>query len=235
MLKAGGPTLWQAIASRFSLYAQSLQTPAAWKESKTILLFKKGNKEELKNYRPICLLSSLYKLFTKIILNRLTREFDEQQPREQAGFRSGYSTIDHIQVLNQLIKRCREYKTPLVLAFVDYEKAFNSVEFNAVLQALHRQGFDNDYIALLQELNNDCTTDITLFYKPLRIPIGQGVRQGDTIFPKLFTACLEDVFRQMELTGGLNIDGQKLTHLRFADDIVLIGDNTADSKRCSTI
>uniref|UniRef100_A0A914VJM3 Reverse transcriptase domain-containing protein n=1 Tax=Plectus sambesii TaxID=2011161 RepID=A0A914VJM3_9BILA len=86
MLKAGGPALWQAITSRFSQYAQSLQTPAAWKESKIILLFKKGNKEELKNYRPICLLFSLYKLFTKIILNRLTREFDEQQPKEQAGF-----------------------------------------------------------------------------------------------------------------------------------------------------
>uniref|UniRef100_A0A914UKY5 Reverse transcriptase domain-containing protein n=1 Tax=Plectus sambesii TaxID=2011161 RepID=A0A914UKY5_9BILA len=171
MLKAGGPTLWQAIASRFSQYAQSLQTSSAWKESKTIL-----------------------KLFTKIILNHLTREFDEQQPKEQAGFRSGYSTIDHIQVLNQLIERCWEYKTPLVLAFVDYEKAFDSLEFNAVLQALHQQGFDNDYIALLQELNNDCTTDITLFYKPLRIPIGQDVRQGDTISPKLFTACLEDVF-----------------------------------------
>uniref|UniRef100_A0A914URA7 Reverse transcriptase domain-containing protein n=1 Tax=Plectus sambesii TaxID=2011161 RepID=A0A914URA7_9BILA len=167
------------------------------------------------------------KLFTKIILNRLTRQFDEQQPKEQAGFRSGYSTIDHIQVLNQLIERWREYKMPLVLAFVDYEKAFDSVEFNAVLQALHRQGFDNDYIALLQELSNDCTTDITLFYKLLRIPIGQGVRQGDTISPKLFTACLEDVFQQMELTGGLNIDGQKLTHLRFAEDIVLIGDTIA--------
>uniref|UniRef100_A0A914W5Q0 Metalloendopeptidase n=1 Tax=Plectus sambesii TaxID=2011161 RepID=A0A914W5Q0_9BILA len=177
MLKAGGPTLWQAIASHFS------------------------------------------------------QEFDEQQPKEQAGFHSGYSTIDHIQVLNQLIERYREYKTPLVLAFVDYEKAFDSVEFNAVLQALHRQGFDNDYIALLQELNNDCMTDITLFYKPLRIPIGRGVRQGDTISPKLFTACLEDVFRQMELTGGLNIDGQKLTHLRFADDIVLIGDSTADVQK----
>uniref|UniRef100_A0A914WL38 Uncharacterized protein n=1 Tax=Plectus sambesii TaxID=2011161 RepID=A0A914WL38_9BILA len=50
MLKAGGPTLWQAIASRFSQYTQTLQTPAAWKESKTILLFKKGDKEELKNY-----------------------------------------------------------------------------------------------------------------------------------------------------------------------------------------
>uniref|UniRef100_A0A914UST4 Reverse transcriptase domain-containing protein n=1 Tax=Plectus sambesii TaxID=2011161 RepID=A0A914UST4_9BILA len=209
MLKAGGPTLWQAIADRFSRYIQNLQTPSQWKESKTVLLFKKGDKEDLKNYRPICLPSSLYKLFTKIVLNRLTREFDEQQPKEQAGFRSGYSTINHMQVLNQLIERCREYKMPLILAFVDYEKAFNSVEFNAVLQALHRQGFDSDYIALLKELNTDCTTDITLFYKPLRIPIGRG----------------------MEFTSGLNIDGEKLTHLRFADDIILIGDTIADVQK----
>ena len=66
------------------------------------IFFKKGNRKDIKNYRPICLLSNMYKLFTKIITTRLEKKLDENQPREQAGFRSKYSTTDHIHAINQL-------------------------------------------------------------------------------------------------------------------------------------
>ena len=79
LLKAGGATLWAELAAHFSKYMRELHVPRQWKESKTILLFKKGDKELLKNYWPICLLFALYMTFTKIILNRHTRELDEQQ------------------------------------------------------------------------------------------------------------------------------------------------------------
>ena len=56
--------------------------------------------------------------------------------------------------------------------------------------------------------------------------IGKGVRLGDTYSPKLFTACLEGIFRKLSWESkGINIDGEHLTHLRFADDIVLISNN----------
>ena len=57
----------------------------------------------------------MYKLFTKIITTRLEKKLDENQPKEQAGFRSKYSTTDHIE-------NCREYNLPLCVAFVDYCK-----------------------------------------------------------------------------------------------------------------
>ena len=71
----------------------------------------------------------MYKLFTNIITTRLEKKLDENQPREQAGFRSKYSTTDHIHAINQqlLKEKCREYNIPLCVAFVDYEKAFDSV------------------------------------------------------------------------------------------------------------
>ena len=79
------------------------------------------------NYRPICLLSNIYKVLTKKILTkRLEEPLDENQPREQAGFRSGYSKTDHIPVVNQLKEKWREYNIPLCIAFVDYEKAFST-------------------------------------------------------------------------------------------------------------
>ena len=57
----------------------------------------------------------------------------------------------------------------------------------------------------------------------------RGVRQGDSISPKLFTAALEYIFRKIDWKdNGLNINGRKLTHLRFADDIILISHNTEE-------
>ena len=56
-IKAGGHVLWKALAERFSRYFEMQKIPRSWKESETIKLKKKGEYEDLKNYRPICLLS----------------------------------------------------------------------------------------------------------------------------------------------------------------------------------
>ena len=74
----------------------------------------------------------LAKLYTKCI-TRLEKKLDENQPREQAGFRSKYSTTDHIHAINQLKDKCREYNIPMCVAFVDYEKALDSVQTQAIL------------------------------------------------------------------------------------------------------
>ena len=92
-----------------------------------MLLYKKGDLHDIGNYR-ICLLSVIYKLFTRVILNRIGRTLDEQQPIEQAGFRRGFSTIDHIHTLTSLIEVSREYKMPLCLTSIDLKKAFDSIE-----------------------------------------------------------------------------------------------------------
>ena len=115
---------------------------------------------------------------------------------------------------------------PLCLAFVDYEKAFDSVEITAITNSLHEQGINETYIKLLENIYAKGTAVVRLHKDTEKIKIGKGVRQGDTISPKLFTACLEGIFRKFSWESkGINVDGEYLNHLRFADDIVLISDN----------
>ncbi|KAK6730854.1 hypothetical protein RB195_007365 [Necator americanus] len=199
------------------------EVPKQWKTSKTVLLYKKGDPHDIGNYRPICLLSVIYKLFTRVILNRIEKVLDEGQPREQAGFRKGFSSIDHIHTVSKLIKVSREYKMPLCLTFIDLKKGFDSVETEAVVEALDNQGVPTQYIKVLRELYSNFTTGISPFYKNTIIDVKSWVRQGDTISPKTFTATLENAMQKLEWDDmGVKVDGRQLYHLRFADDIVLI-------------
>ena len=59
-----------------------------------------------------------------------------------------------------------------------------------------------------------------------KFPIHRGVRQGDPLSPKLFTAVMEDVFKKKDVSEGVNIDGVRLTNLWFADDAALFGETT---------
>ncbi|KAI5739732.1 hypothetical protein M8J77_022721 [Diaphorina citri] len=221
-VKAGGPTLFKSIAERFTHYLKTGKIPDQWKTSKTILLFKKGNPEDIQNYRPICLLSHLYKLMTRIILNRIQRTLEDNSCRDQAGFKRGYSTIDHIHTVSQLTEKCNEYQQPLCFLFIDFKKAFDTVEHNAVLKSLIELGVDPTYVRIIQEINCNTSTEITMFNEPVKINIRRGVRQGDVISPNLFTSTIQSMLWKIELKGGINIDGETLKILLFADDIILI-------------
>ncbi|KAE9412925.1 hypothetical protein Angca_009389, partial [Angiostrongylus cantonensis] len=146
------PVLVNTLAPLFTRYLSECKVPTQWKTSKTVSLFKKGDLRDIGNYRPICSLSVVYKLFTRVILNRIRRTLDEGQPCEQAGFRKGFATMDHINTLTRLIEVSREHKRPLCLTFIDLEKAFDSIEIEAVMEALGSQGVPPQYVKILREL-----------------------------------------------------------------------------------
>ncbi|KAE9419809.1 hypothetical protein Angca_004190, partial [Angiostrongylus cantonensis] len=149
----------------------------------------------------------------------------------QAGFREGFSTMDHIHTITRIIEVSREYKRPLCLTFIDLEKAFDSTEIVAVMEALG-QGVPTQYIKILRQLHKNFTTKISPFYNDINVDVKRGVRQGDTISPKLFTATLHNVMRILEWDNmGVKIDGRQLHHLRFADDIVLITPDISQAER----
>ena len=226
LIKDAGEIASVKLANLFTKCVREGKIPKAWKNAIIILIHKKGDTKDLKNYRPISLLSVIYKLFTKVITNRITETLDSNQPREQAGFRSGFSTTDHIHAVNQIIEKTNEYTKPLAIAFIDYEKAFDSVLTSAVLETIRKQGVEEAYCRVLEDIYKDGTATIKLHEETNKIPIKKGVRQGDTISPKLFTACLEEIFRKLNWRDrGIKIGDEYLSNLRFADDIVLFSES----------
>ncbi|KAK6747997.1 hypothetical protein RB195_000919 [Necator americanus] len=124
---------------------------------------------------------------------------------------------------------------PLCLTFIDLKKAFDSVETEAVVEALDNQGVPTHYIKVLRELYSNFTTGISPFYKNITIDVKRVFRQGDTISPKIFTATLENAMRKLEWDDmGVKVDGRQLHHLRFADDIVLITPSISHAERMLT-
>ena len=91
---------------------------------------KKGDINDVNNYRGITLLSCMGKLFTSILNSRLYTYLTSENilGNEQAGFRPKHSTLDHIFALHILSKFDIDQKNPLFCAFVDYSKAFDFID-----------------------------------------------------------------------------------------------------------
>ena len=110
----------------------------------------------------------------------------------------------------------------LCVGFIDYEKAFDSVEHFSIFVALRKMQINETYLSILENIYKNASARIHLdnhISEPFRIE--RGVRQGDPKSTKLFTAAMEIVFQRAELTGGIDIQGEELKDLTFADDVVL--------------
>ena len=78
-LKAGDETIAKQLAKLYTKCITERRIPKTWKEANMVIFFKKWNRKDIKNYRPICLLSNMYKLFTKIITTRLEEKLYKNQ------------------------------------------------------------------------------------------------------------------------------------------------------------
>ena len=108
------------------------------------------------------------------------------------------------------------------IAFVDYKKAFDFVQIQAVLTSIQYKIIEDGYIEHPKEIYTNSSMTVQVHKESNNINIRRGVRQGYTISPKLFKAALESIFRRLTWESrGMKIDGEYLCHLRFADDILV--------------
>ena len=84
-------------------------TSEEWKKVKIKVIYKKGDVEDVSNYRPICSLPAMYKLFSTKLYGRLYPMLDQNQAEDEAGFRKTYQTTDHLATYRMLEQKCQEW------------------------------------------------------------------------------------------------------------------------------
>ena len=223
------------IANIFSIkvnkaFAQN-DIPADFAHARTILLHKMGDILDVGNYRPISLLTTSYKIVTKALARRIEAKVMEQLPKEQAGFRKRFSTCDHIHTVNMLIEKSHEWNLPLHLCFIDFKKAFDTLELNSMWEALDFYGIDKETIRIVKQLYSAGTSSVTIGAHSIPFEVQRGVRQGDSLSPLMFILCLQYALSKISWgTKGVDIGNQKLSYLAYADDVVIMSRSTSDLK-----
>ena len=138
------------------------------------------------NYRGITLLSCFSKLFTSVLNNRLTEYIDELglMGEEQTGFRHDYSTMDRVFVLKNLIDLYLNKRKRLYCAFVDYRKAFDTVNRTFLWLKLLSNNIDGNIFIVIFNLYNEAKSCIMNTFTKHLSPFflcNIGVRQGENV------------------------------------------------------
>jgi len=125
-----------------------------WKDG-IIPLVKKGEEENMEDYRGVTLMTSAYKIYVTILERRIREEVEEKRimPANQTGFRRGMGTLDNIYTLNYLInKQLVKRKGMFVALFVDLKAAFDSVDRGVLIEAMRERGIREGLISRVEEV-----------------------------------------------------------------------------------
>ena len=170
------------------------QWPQDWKRSVFIPSPKKGNAKECLNYCTTELISHASKVTLKILQARLQQQVNHELPDVQAEIRKGRGTIYRIAQIRWMMKKAREFQKTIYLCFIDYTKAFGSMDHNKLWKILKEMGILDHLTCLLRNLyaaqeatfrTGHGTTDC--------FQIGKGVHQGCILSPCLFNLNTEDI------------------------------------------
>ncbi|CAH9123913.1 unnamed protein product [Cuscuta epithymum] len=158
------------LTSFFNMIWRNNKMPTSWRKSTLIPLFKnKGDVQECANYRGIKLMSHTMKPWEGVIEQRLRRTVKISE--NQFGFMPGRSTSKAIHLLRQLIKKYRDSHKDLHLVFIDLEKAYDRVPQEVLWWSLIRKGISREYISIIMDMYEDCTTSVSTNVGGLRSSI----------------------------------------------------------------
>ena len=227
----GGRRLEEWIGGFLNRVWRGEEWPENWKEGVVVPIVKKGEGKQVKEYRGITLMPTLYKVYAKILAERLKEEIEEKGiiPENQAGFRNKRGTIDNIFVLNYVVNRSVDKKGgKLVALFVDLKAAFDSVDRGILIKTMRERGIREGLIERVEGLLRETKSRVRVGEETEEeFWTGRGVRQGCPLSPLLFNLLISDLEEVMGRVkwGGVKVGGVKVCTLAYADDLVLIAED----------
>ena len=200
--------------------------PSIFKTAKVIPLFKKGCKSYLGNYRPISLLPSLNKIFEKVIVSRLHSFILEYNllSDNQYGFRANKDTSQAaIRLINNILPAFHEKKYSIAL-FLDFQKAFDTLDRTLLFQKLYRKGIRGTSLNLIRSYFSDRSQFVHINgvdsdTKPTNIGTIQGSNLGP-LFYILYADDLNYLFNDNSIKLVMYADDTAIT--LYGDDINLL-------------
>jgi hypothetical protein len=155
LLKEGGDYLRRILRSLCNTILSGSDPPWQWKTNRIVPIPKKGDLTEMTNYRGISMMSVAAKLFNRLLLDRIRAHIDPVLRKNQAGFRQGRRTTDRISALRRIFESAQESQIPLVATFVDFRKAFDSVDRGKLFKILSLYGVSDKLIEAVKRLYKD--------------------------------------------------------------------------------
>ena len=225
------------IRKLFTQIESSSVFPTAWKSSFLVPLHKKGSKGNPDNYRGLAVGSNLGKFFTKCLNDRLTSYAEKLNliSENQFGFRPDFRTSDAIFTLKTLVNHQKiKNNQPLYAVFVDFSKAFDSVNRETLSYKLGTFGIRGSLLKLfvnMYDTNDYIVKANNEFSFPIQTSVG--LKQGCCLSPLLFNMYINDIHQIFdESCAPVSLNSKNISSLSFADDLVLLSTSKTGLENC---
>ena len=157
-----------------------------------VLIPKKGCTKELKDFRPISLVGSLYKLFAKVLANRLKQVVGEVVSEYQYAFIQNTQILDVALIANKAVDSRLKVNIPGLLLKLDIEKAFDHVNWDCLILVMSKIGFGQKWINWISWCISTANFSILINRTPSDFfCTSRGLRQRDPLSPSLFLLFME--------------------------------------------
>ena len=199
---------------------------SVWTNGIIVPLHKKGSLNNVDNYRGITLLSTLGKLFTRVLNNRPMFWADSHNMLidAQAGFRKGRLTVDNTFILYNIVNVCLNPNQRLYCSFIYFRKAFDYVDRDCLWYKMILKGIRGKMFNIIHSMYQNVKSQVRVNgVLSEQFDCHLGVRQGESLSPFLFSLFVNDMEQELKDKGvnGISIDDLKLYLLLYVDDSVI--------------
>ena len=194
MIQNFGRSARKWLLALFNNCRVTFALPKIWRRAKVVALLKPNkDPESPRSYRPISLLCTLYKLYERLILTRISPTVDEQLSPDQAGFRPGRSCCGQVLNLTQHIEDGYENRMITGAVFVDLTAAYDTVNHRALLLKLAKTLKNSTIVKVIASLLNNRRFFVEMNGKRSRWRVQKnGLPQGSVLAPMLFNIYTND-------------------------------------------